>query len=393
MRTKDEFKFNDEFFLDPEIRRRGQAAFPDIWFAIYLPRLSSEFVIRDEITKKIKARFQIWGFGTLAAAVAALSLAALEPTLLEPAEANGFVPEFVVQLIGVAAAGLGVTSVLMGLFGMGLSNRKRNWLRTRLLCERIRQWRWQYFCANVPRIVEASSNEDAKADYALQWEIDTLAFISDFERDIDQRLNDALGALPGLSPHRSGAMWVGKDIADRATGDQIVRALDAADSTKAPAVEQILDAYRNVRIGAQLRYARYLARDTGPFRTHPRAQRNWLHRRGETIVILIFTLHILVILAIFLVWVPHWTAKVVNVLAVILALAALGFRAVEDGLRPSEHLGRITGYLAEVRSIGEAFGDAETSARQRDLMIALEKASYNEMVDFLQAGNRSRYVM
>ena len=90
---------------------------------------------------------------------------------------------------------------------------------------------------------------------------------------------------------------------------------------------------------------------------------------------------------------PPLVLTALHVSALILALIALGLRAIEDGLRPAEHLGRITGYLSEVSSIDDAFRDVVTGAARRNLMAALEKASFKEMADFLRAGDRSRYVM
>jgi hypothetical protein len=86
-------------------------------------------------------------------------------------------------------------------------------------------------------------------------------------------------------------------------------------------------------------------------------------------------------------------AAALSILAVIFALVARGLRAVEDGLSPSEHFGRFKGHWAEVSSKEEGFTEARFENTVRNLMIALEKAAYKEMVDFLQAGNRSRYEM
>src|SRR5262249_55263100 len=130
-----------------------------------------------------------------------------------------------------------------------------------------------------------------------------------------------------------------------------------------------------------------------PFTTHPATQRAWLSNRGLALLMAIFVLHIIVLAGAFALHVPPPALKVMHVTAIILALVALGLKALEDGLRPAEHLGRITGYLAEVSSIEEAFDEASSGEARQNLMVALEKASYKEMVDFLQAGNRSRYVM
>jgi hypothetical protein len=393
MAGQEDFEYNDEFFFDATTRQRAAADFSDIWFALHSEKMAAEFRKNDDETKRLKAEFQLWGFGVVILAVIALSLAAVEPTFLRPATEAGYLHSATSEIVASVGGLAGVASVLMGYFGMGFAGRKLRWLRTRLLCERIRQWRWQHFCAHIPEIVEASADKIRRDEFASRRDLEFSKFVENLKAGQEAALRTILSPA-AESPD---AVWA---QADFKIGLQRIETLHAIESSKPlgndPA-SQLIAAYKNARIGAQKRYARYLVRDSGPFTTHPAIQRAWLHKRGVALLLAIFTLHILVLALVLAGIFPFHSPAIVtatmNVSAVILALVALGLRAAEDGLRPSEHLGRLKGYLAEVSSIEEAFDEAATAGAKRDLMIALEKASYKEMVDFLQAGNRSQYVM
>src|SRR5690349_509687 len=154
--TLEQFLYNDEFFFDAADRKRASEEYPDIWFALYSEHVSKAFRELDEETKALKAGFQRWGLSVVGLAIVALSLAAIEPSLLHPAAVSGNLPMYVVEGAAVLAAVAGLLSMIFGYFGMGFWSRKGRWLRMRLLCERIRQWRWQYFCGHMEEIIEAA---------------------------------------------------------------------------------------------------------------------------------------------------------------------------------------------------------------------------------------------
>jgi hypothetical protein len=382
------FEYNDEFFFDPRARDRAAKQFSNIWFALYSKKLSDAFKENDEKTKALKVGFQWSGFGVVGLAVLALSLAAIEPTFIRTAVERGMVHARTSEIVAAVASIAGVLSVLMGFFGMGFSERKVNWLRNRMLCERIRQWRWHYYCAHIHEIRGALGDKAGQEAYATKHDAEFYQFIEKLKANGGQ----ALSAVLSTGQENPDAVWAQPDFKFLFQRGETLSAIESAMNKDVPAAE-IIAAYKNVRIGAQKRYASYLVEDTGPFATHPATQKVRLHNWGVGLLFLIFALHILLLFGILVCHVSALVAAALSILAVISALIALGLRAVEDGLRPSEHFGRYKGYLAEVGSIEEVFTEARIETTVRNLMIALEKASYKEMVDFLQAGNRSRYVM
>jgi hypothetical protein len=383
MTEPENFEYNDEFFLKDRDRERAASEYPTVWFAVYSKTMSTKFDEYDKETKALKLSFQWWGYGVVVLAVIALSFAALEPTAL----AHRF-PEWAINGAAVVAALFGIASVLAGYWGMGISDRKMHWLRNRMVCEGIRQWRWQYYCAHIPEILKASGDPERERAYAEIRDRDFSTFVTELRADDRNRLK----AILAENVQDPKLLWWQPEFKNSVMSDETLQALQAPVDQQEGSAELLVAAYDEFRIGAQKRYANYLVKKTGPFSTHPAKQKEWLHRRGVWLLLAIFGLHIAVVLGV-LFPLPQFDASGVGVSAVILALLALGLRAVEDGLRPSEHLGRYAGYLAETSSIERAFDDAETALVKRNLMVALETAAYKEMVDFLQAGNRSRYVM
>lgn len=387
MTEPENFEYNDEFFFKSKDREDAKKQFSSVWFAVYSEAISSKFKEYDDETRALKTMFQRWGFGVVILAVLALSIAALEPSVLRPLAHR--LPHFTTEIAAGFAAVAGILSVVIGFYGMGSSDRKMHWLRNRMLCERIRQWRWQYYCAHIPEILAKSGNKAQETEYADKRDREFSDFVMQLRTHDKRELQSILSA----SVEEPDAVWAQPEFKHDLQRKETLDAIETAMHHQNGPAAQLIAAYSNVRIGAQKRYAEYLVKKTGPFTTHPATQREWLHKHGVRLLLTIFGLHILILLGVLLYPLPQYVASGVSVSAVILALVALGLRAVEDGLRPSEHLGRFTGYLAEVSSIEQAFAVAETPLTERNLMIALETASYKEMVDFLQAGNRSRYVM
>jgi hypothetical protein len=379
------FAYNDEMFPEGEDRARAEKEFKEIWFALDSTVIRDTFLIHNQAADNLKERFQFWGFRVVLLAVVALSIAAVEPALLYPLVEAGYMPHALATVAAAVAGLAGVAAVLMGFFGMGITHRKREWLQKRLVCERIRQWRWQHFIASIPEILSIAGDDSREEGYNKKRDESFLMFVESYKSHLGRDL-DGL-----LNPAKDDNTAFVADSHVKLDDPRIAKALDEAGAHTA--VSAIILAYRAVRIGAQRRYAGESAKADGDFISHPAAQEVWSKRRSIIILMAIFVLHIGVLFGVFFVSIPHIVSKVMNVSAVVLALVALGIRAIEDGLRSSEHLGRIKGYFSEVGSIEEAFDEAQNGAERRAAMVSMEKAAFKEMVDFMRAGARSRYVM
>src|SRR5215831_14537237 len=100
MNNDHNFEYNDEFFFDDVARTRATKTFSAIWFALYSSRIADEFKKHDDVGRKLKSEFQLWGFLVVGLAVLALSLAAIEPTFVQPAIDAGVLPVVVRKAVG-----------------------------------------------------------------------------------------------------------------------------------------------------------------------------------------------------------------------------------------------------------------------------------------------------
>ena len=83
-----------------------------------------------------------------------------------------------------------------------------HWLRARMLCERIRQWRWQYFCAHIPEIIKASGKAESKEKYFSMHE----AAFTQFNEKLQSEQEDALEFILSSKSADVNAVWADKNF-------------------------------------------------------------------------------------------------------------------------------------------------------------------------------------
>jgi hypothetical protein len=168
------------------------------------------------------------------------------------------------------------------------------------------------------------------------------------------------------------------------------------ENSEEPEASVILDeyykAYARMRLEGQQNYSQYIATSKGSIRTHPRIQKQTAHSFGLFLIFGIVVLHILVTLGVFT-GIKELKSIFVHLTTVVLALMALALRAIEDGLKPDEHLARYAGYFASVRHLALRFERARIARSKHEFAWELEEAAYAEMVEFLKSSNGARFVM
>jgi hypothetical protein len=76
-----------------------------------------------------------------------------------------------------------------------------------------------------------------------------------------------------------------------------------------------------------------------------------------------------------------------------LAIVALAIRALEEGLQPEREIERYRHYAAGVKAIRDRFNDATSPAQTLEIMMDMERLSYDEMKIFLRSNNEARFVL
>lgn len=384
------FRFNDELLLSESDRKLAEKRYPRVFFALDHPALREEFQRVDRLANAAKKRSRLIGCLTLAFAVASLLTFPLEP-LIASVSGDTITSINLFKAIAAIGAVCGVLAIIFGNIGLAFGQAKRRWLQMRLKTERMRQWQAQYITAHMADIVTAAGSEAAIADY-----VDTrdLAF-QRFKRSFLDQISSEYTKYT----HRQAVGHLGQTMVDKA-GQQafwIDPAWARAAARKLPPdpegiLDEILSACEETRLLGQVQYTNYILSSEGSFWSLPRKQISILGNIMFALVLLAFLSNFLALL------VAIWPVQSINQtvaasFAIIFAILAVGTRSIEEGLHPQRELARMDLYAAQVNTARQQFISSNSPARKTDALKSLEKASTEEMIEFLDANEHARFVL
>jgi len=352
-------RFNDDLLLDAEDQELARELYPRIVYALDDETLRAEFLAVDPAASAAKRRSRLLGGW----AVILVTFALLA------ASAEHLSAGHVAWQFAAFSALCGIVGALIGWYGLLYAKNKRLWLENRLKTEEMRLFHFRVILSLSDRILAGDCDGFLARRKAL-----FLAFQADVLRDPATALDNVLAA-------DSGEDYLVVPIPET---------LPAGD----PAIaDELIDAYRRLRVQRQLNYARYKLRmDWKLLSRFPRQQAYWLGTLSLACVVGTIVAHLILLIMTSLpgfgrppVWLP--------LAGVWLAILALAFRTLEEGLQPNTEAERYRHYQAAVKSAGDRFEAAETL---RDRLLAaqsLERASADEMRIFLHSSNEARFVM
>jgi hypothetical protein len=384
------FRFNDELLLSESDRDLAKMKYPRIFFALDHPNLRAEFERVDKNANAAKTRSRSIGCLTLSFAVGSLLTFPLEP-LISSASGNAISPINLFRTIAIIGAVSGVLAIIFGNIGLAFGKAKRRWLQMRLKTERMRQWQAQYITAHIADIVRA-----AGSDAAIKQFVDTrdLAF-----KHFQRSFLDQISSEYTKYTRREAVGHMGQTTLDKASQQAfwIDPAWAKAAGRKLPPdpdgiLDEILSACEETRLLGQVQYTNYILSSEGSFWSLPRKQINMLGNIMFGLVLLAFLSNFLALI------VAIWTVASVNQtvvgsFAIIFAILAVGTRSVEEGLHPQRELARMELYAAQVNAARQQFISSNSPARKVDALKSLEKASTDEMIEFLDANEHARFVL
>ena len=82
-----------------------------------------------------------------------------------------------------------------------------------------------------------------------------------------------------------------------------------------------------------------------------------------------------------------------SALAIAFAIIAVGARAMLEGLRPQRETRRMQFYATAVGLASRRFDEARTHNKRIEAASLLERASYDEMVEYISSNERARFVL
>ena len=142
----------------------------------------------------------------------------------------------------------------------------------------------------------------------------------------------------------------------------------------------------------QIQYTNYVLSADGAFWASPPKQLHVLGNLSYILVMLAFLANAVALVS--AVWPGFpigWQA--LSSLAISFAIIAVGVRALLEGLRPERATRRMQFYANALNHAKKAFDTARSHGKQIDAMSMLERASYDEMVEFISSNEQARFVL
>lgn len=384
------FRFNDELLLSDADRDLAKASYPNIFFALDHPALREEFHRVDKLAIKAKNTSRRIGCAALIFATLSLLTFPSEPLIesLWPSDAS---QADMIRGLGVLGAFFGILALVFGNLGLGFGKVKRSWLQKRLITERLRQWHAQYLIAHSVSAARAARSDtdrtawlDQRAHAFARFK---RSFIDQVGSEYTKFTDASAAAYSGQSivdPKANNGFWIEKDWAKA-----------AATKPQKDEEEPLSELYRaleETRIRGQIQYTNYVLSSDGKFWSSPSKQLHILGNLSYILVVLAFIANFVALIA--GVWQDfpiNW--EILSSLAIAFAILAVGARAMLEGLRPQRETRRMQFYAAAINHAGDSFAKARTHNKRLEAASLLERASYDEMIEFISSNERARFVL
>jgi hypothetical protein len=407
-------KYNSDLLVYCEDREAARREHPEVAHVLIHPELIAAFDRIDDEANGAKNASRTWGFR--AVVMALLSLLGGSSAVLWEQAGDGWR----IGIAGVSAV-LGVAAALVAWVGILYGPRKAAWLRNRLRTERLRQFHFQSFVAHFKDVVDSVAavrkDEQAKLVYETKRASWFQAFCNEYGisgnvnadkpavAEADKKADTKCKEI--IESHRESAppIWV--------HDHQEPQFPKPENDTKDPehlskAYELVFEAYAKFRFEHQISYANHTLRENDeppkhwtwflaikqPLRVwHLRLKRLWFGA-GLALVLL----HVVVILSVFFncsrdADVRKVFESCLHVGIVWVALFAVAARTLADGFALNREIERYEEYRAVCSELYGKFTATTSPEEKFNAMVRMERASFEEMREFLRSNHEASYVM
>lgn len=384
------FRFNDELLLSESDRTLAEKSYPNVFFALDHPELRQEFDRVDSLALKAKRRSRRIGFAALVFATLSLLTFPAEP-LIESIGQSDLEYGIMFQYLTIFGAVIGLLALFFGNLGLGFGRFKRSWLQKRLITERLRQWHAQYIISNAAEIAEIAATGTGQQDWidrrSVAFQRFKRAFIDQIGSEYAKYTISSAALFSGQSvsdPLAAKAFWIDESWAKAADRK--------SDKAHKPAMDELYRAFDETRMLGQIQYTNYVLSADGAFWASPPKQLHVLGNLSYILVMLAFLANAVALVS--AVWPGFpigWQA--LSSLAISFAIIAVGVRALLEGLRPERETRRMQFYANALNHAKKAFDTARSHGKRIEAMSMLERASYDEMVEFISSNEQARFVL
>jgi len=278
--------------------------------------------------------------------------------------------------------------------------RKSAWLNARLYTERLRQFHFQTFVWRLPEIAESLRSGEASRD---EYCVKRNRWFNTFEDEFKGKSDSQMSAL--LHPTAVPAIWLHLDAS---IGQEPV-VPDAA------GVEftDVFRAYETLRFDEQQGYAEFMLRPSNrvdlPNATDTHTRRTtWPWYPGVNLplrlkqkvlnALWIVSLSMLVLMhvGILVSHIGGWhllEGTWPHAIVVSAALLAVAVKTLSEGFALTREIERYEEYRAVVSGLKQAFRATKSPRKKVQIMMEMEKASFEEMRMFLRSHHESTFIM
>ena len=416
----DGHRYNDDLLMKDEPRRAAADLHRLVFPVLDHPELRERFVALDSRAGRDKRVARALGFWAVLAALTSLLLGATEPIWGHEWQ----LPRQLTTVIGGTAAVLGIAAALVAAFGMMHGPRKYEWLRARLRTERIRQFHYQTFLFHLPDVLTvvaarraAGPNApptDAEQEYAARRS-DWLKGLAELDRRWAERPpKELIKEVVKWDPDAPPPVWLhARPGGEMGSAEPTYPAAEAAGLDAE--LDAVFRAYDALRFGEQVGYASYNLRQRNapapptalgspkrrldtlerfPGRTlPPRQWRAILTRVWQAAFAVLVLLHFL-LLALVLVHPPFEVKPLVLHVGVVdAALVAVAARTLSEGFALTREIERYEEYLAVCSELRRRFWAATSPDEKFRIMVQMERASFEEMREFMRSHLETSFVL
>ena len=389
------FRFNDELLLSEEDRNLASSAYPHIYFALDHPELREEFQRVDKLANAAKRASRRVGCAALIFATLSLltfPFAMMLQGLFSEQQMRG---DFLL-ILGILGASFGILALVFGNLGLGFGRLKRKWLQQRLITERLRQWHAQHLVAHAAEIADLAGSDEDRGAWLAQRALDFArfkrTFIDQIGSEYTKYTNVSAAAHSGQSivdPRENTEFWIDKSWAKNAA--------QRPENVEDAHLNEFYRALEETRIRGQIQYTNYVLSSDGKFWSSPAKQLHILGNLSYVLVLLSFIANFIALIAAIAVGLlgdgndALW--EIPSALAIAFAIIAVGARAMLEGLRPQRETRRMQFYATAVGLASRRFDEARTHNKRIEAASLLERASYDEMVEYISSNERARFVL
>lgn len=361
------YVFNNDILLSEDDRELARRAFPSLFYALDNPELRKTFELHDTRANRAKIRSRRWGIIAVLLATVALMIAASSSLYADLShEAR--------RAIAIVGGACGISSVVIGYFGLMFRGKKLRWLMDRLATERIRQFHFQHIAAHGGAILRGARDEAAANAYIARRDRDFELFRATFLA----RLEDEFDAIVEAD-----------DVGDGLLFDFMADLPDEND----PNLEEYYRTYDLLRFQRQIDYCNLLLSQSRSMWKHaPARQARFFGAFAVACLAIILGLDAFVFLG-SIVDISLLGAPFFGVAGIWMAFLALSARTIEEGLQPGVEAERMKQYRIALNRSHQRFRKAKSPDDKIEPMIDLENASYEEMIPFIKTNFEANFVM